>query len=74
MNFRSLISSLVWFAVTAGISSTAPAEILYVGDNNDTVRRYDAQTGKFLDDPPQALLQRACLSPRVSAGCPGRGA
>jgi hypothetical protein len=45
MNSRYLIASLVWLAAVTGINSNAPAEILYVGDANNTVGRYDAQTG-----------------------------
>ncbi len=58
MNFRYLIASLVSLAVMTGINSNAPGEILYVGDSNDTVRRYDAQTGAFLDGPPQGTVAK----------------
>jgi DNA-binding beta-propeller fold protein YncE len=58
MNSRYLIASLVWLAVVTGISGNAPAEILYVGDSNDTVRRYDAQTGENLDEPPQGAVAK----------------
>ena len=38
-----------------------PAEILYVGDNNDTIRRYDAHTGAHLDGPPTGASCQGCV-------------
>lgn len=74
MNSRYLIASLVWLAVVTGVSGNAPAEILYVGDSNDTVRRYDAQTGAFLDGTPKgAVAKGVFVTPGVGGLSGPRG-
>src|SRR5262245_19012567 len=44
------------FAVSADASARGPKELLYVGDGNNTVRRYDAKTGEYLDSSPNAVV------------------
>ncbi len=61
---RSLTSlALISLVLGSGLGFTADAsdrdrkrEILYVGDANNTVRRYDAKTGEYLDSSPNPTV------------------
>jgi len=52
MNFRYLVACLIWFSMAMAFCTNVDAEILYVGDANNTIRRYDAHTGAHLDELP----------------------
>src|SRR5215510_344095 len=58
MIWSYLLAALILPILMVGFSDTAVAEILYVGDANDTIRRYDAHAGVYLDDPAQGSVAK----------------